>query len=194
MNWVRMCTAAAVLAALATAQTPQSSRDRRAIAAAKSIPVSQLDRKLPRIAFDQWLRTQVPNGRITYEVNDCGEQTGNPQLDRGRDFPMCAEARISLGARHKLYIELPVGTFKTGVKAGPAGFFYAVIVGSDGSQNWIKTLSKVPEAIKAIKIGDMPAPGLFHAELLAGVQHVDGFTQTLPRIRRGVEKYCIIFQ
>jgi len=30
-------------------------------------------------------------------------------------------------------------------------FFYAVVVESDGSRNWVKNLSRVPEAIKAIK-------------------------------------------
>jgi hypothetical protein len=84
-------------------------------------------------------------------VNDCGEQTGNPLLDKGRDFPLCTEARIVLGVKRKLFILLPVGTVKTGVKTGPVSFFYAVVVESDGSMNWVKNLSGVPEAIKALK-------------------------------------------
>ena len=88
---------------------------------------------------------------IKWEVNDCGEQTGNPELDKDRDFPICAEAQVTLEGKRKLHVVLPVGTHKTGVRTGPASFFYAAIVESDGSHTWINTLSRLPEAIKPVK-------------------------------------------
>jgi len=44
-----------------------------------------------------------------------------------------------------------VGTFKTGVRSDPAEFFHAVVHEPDGPRTWIKSLSGVPEAIKANK-------------------------------------------
>ena len=131
--------------------TPQA-RDVKAIEAAKNTNVSQIESSLPNKKFEQWLRDTVgAKADTNWEVNDCGEQTGNPELDKGRDFPMCAEAQVTLGEKRKLHVLLPVGTFKTGVKTGPANFFYAVIVESDGAQTWIKTLSRLPDAIKPVK-------------------------------------------
>lgn len=63
---------------------------------------------------------------------------------------MCAEAQVVLGGKRKLHVLLPVGTFKTGVGSGPASFFYAVIVEPDGSMTWVKSLSRLPEALKAV--------------------------------------------
>ncbi len=34
-----------------------------------------------------------PDQSYTWELNDCGEATGNPEVDRQRDMPMCIEAR-----------------------------------------------------------------------------------------------------
>ncbi len=125
-------------------------RDAQAIAAAKNTSVHRMEGSLPDTAFAAWLRKLVgPRANITWEVNDCGEQTGNPESDKGRDFPVCAEAQAALGGKRKLSVSLSVGTSKTGVSAGPASFFYAVIVEPDGSAKSINKLSQVPGAIQA---------------------------------------------
>ena len=127
-------------------------RDAKAVQVAKNTSVHQMEPSLPDKPFGAWLRDLVgPQAEIRWEVNDCGEQTGNPQLDKGRDFPMCAEAQVNLGGKRKLSIGLSVGTFKTGVKAGPASFYDAAIAEPDGSIIGIRNLSQVPEAIKAGK-------------------------------------------
>jgi len=141
-----------LILALNSTQTGNQAGDTEAIAAAKNTSVRQIQPSLPDKAFAVWLRDLIgTQADIKWGVNDCGEQTGNPSLDKGRDFPMCVEAQITLGGKRKLFVELTVGTFKTGIRAGPARFFYAVIVEPDGVRNWIKTLSGVAEAIKAIK-------------------------------------------
>ena len=122
-------------------QTGTQARDAEAIAKAKDIIVRQIEPSLPDKAFSVWLQGLVgAQADIRWEVNDCGEQTGNPLLDKGRDFPMCAEAQVALGGKRKLHIILSVGTFKTGVQTGPASFFYAVVVEPDGSMNWVNHL------------------------------------------------------
>ena len=138
--------------ALNNQQSALQARDAKAIEAAKNTNVHQIEPSLPNKEFEQWLRDGVgPQAEIKWEVNDCGEQTGNPALDKGRDFPICVDAQVTLERKRKLHVVLPVGTFKTGVGTGPAGFSYAVIVALDGSQTWIKSLSRLPEAIKAVK-------------------------------------------
>lgn len=130
----------------------QQSTDAKAIEVAKNTNVRQIEPSLPNKKFDQWLQDVVgAQAETKWDVNDCGEQTGNPELDKGRDFPMCVAAQVTLEGKRTLHVLLPVGTFKTGVGTGPAGFFYAVIVEPDGSQTSIKTLSRLPEAIKPVK-------------------------------------------
>jgi hypothetical protein len=138
--------------ALNSQQSALQAINAKAIEAAKNTDVHQIEPSLPSRAFARWLRDVAgPQAEISWEVNDCGEQTGDPSLDKGRDFPMCAEAQVTLGGKRKLHVVLPVGTFKTGIRTGPASFFYAVIVEMDGSQTWIKSLSRLPEAIKTAK-------------------------------------------
>jgi hypothetical protein len=85
-----------ILAFLLSAGVPQAAtqaRDAEAIAAAKNASVQRIDPSLPDKPLEKWLREIVGHqARITWEVNDCGEQTGNPEDDKGRDFPMCIEA------------------------------------------------------------------------------------------------------
>ena len=130
----------------APAQTPTPTRppDAAVIAAAKQTIVQELDSKLPKVSFEEWLRTLVgPKLEMKWEVNDCGEQTGNPAQDRGRDFPMCAEAIVTLGPKHELRVSIVMGTFKTGLRP-KRGYWMGLVVTPDGKQQWAKTLADVP--------------------------------------------------
>lgn len=140
----------AFLLSVSVLQAGAQARDARAIAAAKNTSVHRLDSSLPDKTLANWLQDVVGHQTpITWEVNDCGEQTGNPESDKGRDFPMCAEAQATLRGKRKLYVAFSVGTFKTGVQADSVRFAYAVIVGPDGPARSIRKLSQVPEAVKA---------------------------------------------
>lgn len=115
-----------------------------AVAAAKQAVTQVLDPALPRVAFEEWLREVAGSSApATWDVNDCGEQTGNPKQDQGRDFPMCVEAAVGLAGQRELHVSLVVGTFKKGV-VGVPGFWLAWIRKPDGSVEWIKRLSEVP--------------------------------------------------
>jgi hypothetical protein len=142
-----------ILTILLSAGVPQAAtqaRDAEAIAAAKNASVRRMDPSLPDKPLEKWLREVVGRqARITWEVNDCGEQTGNPEADKGRDFPMCAEAQVTLQRKRKLYVAFSVGTLKTGEHAGSVRFAYAVIEPPGGRSIPISKLSQLPEAIKA---------------------------------------------
>ena len=131
-------------------QADVHARDASAIAVAKNTSVHRLDSSLPHKTLAKWLRDVVgPQVSIVWEVNDCGEQTGNPETDKGRDFPMCAEAQATLKQKVTLVISVSVGTFKTGVQPGSVSLSYAVVNGRGGSTRSIRKLSQVPKAIKA---------------------------------------------
>jgi hypothetical protein len=121
-----------------------------AIDAAKSAIVSDLDKTLPRVTVDGWLRELVgPQAVVTWNVTDCGEQTGDPGADRGRDFPMCAEARAALRDRRTLSLSLAVGTQRRGL-TGAVNFWSAVVIGPLPDQmTWFKSFAEVAQELRA---------------------------------------------
>ena len=61
--------------------------DRQKLNAMKA---SDLDPALPGVSFEEWLRGILPKGvEVAYELNDCGEPTGNPSIDSRREIPVC---------------------------------------------------------------------------------------------------------
>ncbi len=124
------------------------SADAAAIRAAKSAIVRSMDSSLPSTSFEVWLRSAVgARAETKWEVNDCGEQTGNPKEDQGRDFPICAEARVTMSGKRTLSVSLAVGRLKGGVSGRP-GFWSAYIQSADGSVQWIKSLAAVAETLR----------------------------------------------
>jgi hypothetical protein len=129
-----------------------SDDDAKVIEAARQTSVHQIEDSLPDRPFDKWLRNLVgPQRRIAWEVNDCGEQTGNPEIDQGRNFPMCVSALVDLGADQRLDVELVVGSFKSGVGPGPASFHHAAVLIPNGPIKFYKSLGQLSEAITAVK-------------------------------------------
>ena len=104
-----MRTAACLGLLIAVAAAGQTARDRKAIAHTKTILVSQLDPKLPSIPFERWLIKEAGEGaQISWEVNDCGEQTGSPE-NQGSDFPMCVEADAHMRDKRVIVVSIAVG-------------------------------------------------------------------------------------
>jgi hypothetical protein len=109
--------------------------EKRAVAAARSVPVSELDPKLPKIAFDRWLaRTAGAGASIDWETNDCGEQTGNPRVDGGRDFPICVEATATLPDHRVVTVAMHVGTVRKGI-VRPIAIRYITLRTAAGVEN-----------------------------------------------------------
>jgi hypothetical protein len=134
------------------AQNPTGPGDASAISAARQVVVQGIDSALPHVSFDEWLRSIVGSDAPTkWEVNDCGEQAGDPTRDRGRDFPICAEVQVDLGGQRELHVSLSVGTNKTGVAGVPA-FRSAYVRVATGPAEWIKGLAEIPSAIRIIGV------------------------------------------
>jgi hypothetical protein len=135
-----------------SSKAPPRQPDEVVILAAKRADVQEIDPKIdpkqPRLELEAWLRRVLgPQPRMTWEVNDCGEQSGNPAIDKGRDFPMCVEIHVALADKRDLYVSIMLGTFATGLSGRPA-LRHAVVNAPDGRMTWIKTLSDVPAAIR----------------------------------------------
>ena len=124
---------ALVILAIVFGQASGRLSDAAAIEAAKTAPVHQIDPALPRTTFETWLRGVVgPQAVTKWEVNDCGEQTGDPGRDRGRELPVCAQVQVSLSDNRELNLLLAVGTSLKSVPASPPRFFSGYLTESGG--------------------------------------------------------------
>ena len=88
---------------------------------AKSALVSSLDSSLPKVSLEFFLNYESGGADIRWEVNDCGEQTGNPAMDRENDPPMCVEADFAKD-QTGVTVMVSVGTFHKGPSGTPALF------------------------------------------------------------------------
>jgi hypothetical protein len=132
--------------ALGAVQTPQNSPDKVAIERVKNTVVRTMDSTLPDKKIETWLHDLFGSeAKIAWEANDCGEQTGDPQRDRGRDFPMCVDASVALDGNRVLHLLLAVGTWKTGVRSDPPSFYYGCVVEAGVPARWLKSLREAAD-------------------------------------------------
>jgi hypothetical protein len=97
---------------------------------AKALPAKNFDKSLSSIATEQWLTSILPRGIAAVwgdNVTDCGEQTGDPAIDRERDMPLCAEIELKQTDKLVGYLLLFVGTEKKGKLEEAAGLYYGYI-------------------------------------------------------------------
>jgi hypothetical protein len=94
--------------------------EKAAIRRAKGLIVSSFDRSLPNVSLEFFLKNEGGGAPIKWEVNDCGEQTGNPAMDDGRDPLMCVEANFEARNWTAVTVLVSVGTFKGGPLGVPA--------------------------------------------------------------------------
>ena len=105
-----------------------------------------MEKTLPRVTFEAWVQGVVgARAALTWETNDCGEQTGNPALDKGRDFPICVEVQAALAGDRQLSLALMVGSIRRGLTVGPLMFRQGSISGPKGA-----------ELISIEKLADVP--------------------------------------
>ena len=128
----------------------QKVSEQQAIEQAKATVVRSVDGTLPNQRLDLWLRDLFGStAKTAWEVNDCGEQTGDPQIDRGRDFPMCVEVSIPLENRRVLHLLFAVGTFKTGVHSQPPAFSHGAVLEAGTPVQWLKSLGEAKTVSKS---------------------------------------------
>ncbi len=134
-------------AAVAMSQTsPQKPafNSQEAIARVKNTMVSQLQPGMQKVTLEYYLKTQSGTGaRITWEVNDCGEQTGDPANRDVNDPPICVEADVTNEHGETATLFVAVGTVKTGIKGNPKVFFIS-FKHSSGEVKELRRIGQIP--------------------------------------------------
>ena len=107
-----------LLTACSWAQASSASgMEKVAIRRAKSIMVSSLDRSLPHVNLEFFLKNEGGGALIQWKVSDCGKPPANPATDHGDDSPVCVQARFAIKDGNAVTVLVSVGK----CKAGPAG-------------------------------------------------------------------------
>jgi hypothetical protein len=126
--------------------SPADKAEQSTIASAKKILVSKMDARLPKVSLEFFLNYESEGAPVRWEVNDCGEQTGNPSVDQGRNFPVCVEADFDV--RHRsVSVVIAVGTSNQGDHGTP-GFFSGTITVPGGTSLSIRKLGDLPAQLR----------------------------------------------
>ena len=108
------------VSALTYVNAQTSARDKRMISYAKNLQASKLDSELPKQRFETWLQFLVgAKTVITWEINDCGAQSGIRGDDSHINPPLCAETQAKLPNERQVIISIIIGTHKAGIKGAP---------------------------------------------------------------------------
>lgn len=120
-----------------------------ALQRARESIVGEFDPALPNISFDSWLSSlAVPGSEVEWSLNDCGEQTGNPQVDRNREIPMCAEGHVALRDGRELSVLLSIGTWQGGISDRAPRFSFAYLREGEETLGLLLTLAEVVSAVR----------------------------------------------
>jgi hypothetical protein len=135
------------LVLLLSGQTSAQITQEDAIDLLEQYPAAKLDSLLPKTAFLGWFRNIVgSDAKITWEINDCGEQTGVPAVDQQRDIPVCFEISALLPDRRVVGVAVAVGTEKKGLSGEPA--VYNIYIETGQGTLHIKRLRDLPLALR----------------------------------------------
>jgi hypothetical protein len=121
------------LAAPLQSRTPEELRSTAAIKRVQQLPANKFDPALSGQPFATWFKGVLgPGAELKWEVNDCGEQTGDPKIDAGRDIPTCVE--VDATNPHKSEVEIVVsinvGSINKGANQKPRFGFASVRLGN----------------------------------------------------------------
>ncbi len=123
----------------------QAIGDEQNINFAKSLTAKEYDSTLPSIPIEKWLKSIMPKHVIVEwgkHITACGEQTGNPEIDKNRDMPLCAEVELKENNKTIGYLLFFIGTENKGMIKKKACLYYGFI-NSNNKQITIKKLSEL---------------------------------------------------
>ena len=125
--------AISVIAALLLGCATRAPSEADVVAYAKALPVGAIDATLSSgQTLAEWIAARAQGGRVAWESNDCGEQTGDPDTTP-RDFPICAEAQFITCAGLAASISVAVGTFRGGISSPPELFWAQTVTAQNAT-------------------------------------------------------------
>lgn len=117
-----------------------------AVAFVKHLSPSAIDSELPAGHFSDWLASIIgDSATVQWELNDCGEQSGDPAVDSLRDIPACVGVYVTFPDGRKLGIMIAVGTSNKGLAGPPV--VYDLYLESNGKAQTVGRLRDLPNAL-----------------------------------------------
>ena len=114
-----------------------------AIKRVKNMQVSSLDRGLPRVTLEFFLKYEGEGAPIKWRMSDCEQLKENPLADREQDPTLCVEADIDLKDDRSATIVVSVGTLKTGPVGVPM-LLSVTVADRSGVTHAVRRLSDLP--------------------------------------------------
>jgi hypothetical protein len=113
---------------ISESRSPEEVQASKAINRVQQLPAKNLDPKLSSQSFASWLKSLLgPGAALKWEVNDCGEQTGDPKLDAGRDIPACVEVDgENPHGDAKVVVLIALGSVNKGMAGRPQLWFASI--------------------------------------------------------------------
>jgi len=137
----------------------------------KALPVSSLDRNLPKVTLEFFLTYEGGGAPIKWQVNECSEQPGDTVVDHKHDTAMCVVAEFKLKDERAATVLVSVGTFKRGPVDVPTVYGVRVTY-PFGATHTLLRLSDLPaELHRPLPKGpkDLPPPVSALLSLSAGI-------------------------
>jgi len=131
-------------------QIPATKTENPTIQRVRTTSVRSLEPGLPNVSLEFFLKSEGQGAPVAWEVNDCGEQAGNPEVDHGRDTPMCVAAEMDLKDRRVVSVLVSVGTQKKGSFGAPS-LHSVTLIEASGLVRPLKHLSDLPMALNRPK-------------------------------------------
>ena len=124
--------------------------DSTIIDSVRRLDVSQLDSTLPHIPLATWLKQVVHDStHLVWEVNDCGEQTGDPAADSVRDIPTCVSIESAVDTRGGFGILIGVGSVEGGINPQPG--IYTIYVRTEIGYRSVRSLHELPAILRSAR-------------------------------------------
>lgn len=143
------------------AQHPYSKEaENAAIKRVKTVDISSLERGLPKVTLEFFLKYEGEGAPIKWRMSNCAQLNGNPIIDRERDSTICVEADVELKGDRSATVVVSVGTLKTGPVGVPT-VFSVTVTDPSGLVRAVRRLSDLPMELHhppPKSPGDLPLP------------------------------------
>lgn len=126
------------------AQHPYSNKTEKAtIERVKTLQVSSLDRDLPKVTLEFFLKYEGEGAPIKWRMSNCDQLQRNRVTDRQRDSTTCVEAEVDLKGNRSATIVVSLGTLKRRTSDVPT-VLSVTVTDQNGKTHDVPRLSDLP--------------------------------------------------
>jgi hypothetical protein len=126
------------------AQHPNTNETKEAmINHVKSLQVSSLDRNLPKVTLEFFLKYEGEGAPIKWSMNNCDQLGGDPATDHERNAGICVEAEVDLKDNRSATVVVSLGKPGTRPVTVPS-VFSVTVTNQNGSTHEVPRLGDLP--------------------------------------------------